>query len=230
MHVTPFVFVLHVSLALFVIVFVCACLHMNSICIILYTCKQIRLYVLPFCCCFALYGCPLFFLLARVCTCATYALSYTHVNRYVYTCCTGVVVMHFMVALCLFVGACLHMGNICIILYTLFVSSLSLLRVFAHVQHMHDFIHMYMYTSIQFALMFLCCMFVCPFSLRVFAHVQQMHYLIHMYMYTSIHVALFAFGLHALLALLFCVSLHMYNMCIRSYMYFLRLSMLPFCC
>ena len=54
------------------------------------------------------------------------------------------------------------------------------LRVFAIVQHMHYSIHMYMYTSIQFALVLLCCMLACPLSLRVFAHVHHMHYLIHM--------------------------------------------------
>ena len=173
MHVTPFVFVLHVSLALFVTVFVCACLHMNSICIILYTCKQIRLYMLHWCCCYALYGCHLFVcwrvfahgqhmhyiiyivcvvveFVARVCTCATHAWFHTHVHVYVHTVCHYVIVLH--VCLPFFVA------RVC----TCTTDALS-----------HTHVNVYVYACCLLRLCCMCCLLA--FCLRVCAHVQPMH-------------------------------------------------------
>ena len=82
-------------------------------------------------------------------------LSHTQINLYGYTCCPFVFVVHVLLA-CLF------------------------LRVPAHVQHMHSDKHMYFYTPMQVAMLFLVCVCCLPSFLRVFALVQPVHYLTHM--------------------------------------------------
>ena len=81
--VCPLVLVLHVSLALCVVCclfFARVCTWCN-ICIISYTCKCIRLYMLLVCFAVTVDDCPT--VLARVCTCTTDALSHSQFKLYV---------------------------------------------------------------------------------------------------------------------------------------------------